>query len=323
MGICLATGVGFGRTLDGSSKSAVYLARGESRSELISKLLKMFGENTWKTGISGKSVVLKPNCNSSHAFPGSTHPDTAKALLGMIREAGPADLKIVDRSGMGDTAKVMSDVGITAMASDFNAEVIPYEKLEASEMQRVTLEGGHWSRGVEWPKVLSDADCIIQTCCLKTHQYGGHFTLSLKNSVGMVSKFDAVDSYNYMRELHTSEHQRRMIAEINALYDPLLVVLDGMQCFVDGGPHLGTLKEPGVILASTDRVALDAAGVAILRHYGTTPQVSTGRIFEQEQIARAAELGLGAASAEAIEIITPDEQSESFAGTIRNVLAGG
>ena len=42
-----------------------------------------------------------------------------------------------------------------------------------------------------------------------------------------------------------------------------------------------------VVLAGTDRVAVDAVGVALLRHFGTTPEVSRGAIFEQEQIARA------------------------------------
>ena len=48
------------------------------------------------------------------------------------------------------------------------------------------------------------------------------------------------------------------------------------------------------MIASTDRIALDAVGVATLRIYGTTGEVENGSIFEQEQIARAVELGLGA-----------------------------
>lgn len=48
------------------------------------------------------------------------------------------------------------------------------------------------------------------------------------------------------------------------------------------------------MLAATDRVALDAVGVAILRLYKTMPEVSQGKIFEHPQIKRAVELGLGA-----------------------------
>ena len=69
---------------------------------------------------------------------------------------------------------------------------------------------------------------MVQTCYLKTHRFGGHFTLSLKNSVGFAAKTVPGNSYNFMRELHSSPHQRHMIAEINTAYKPDLVLLDGI-----------------------------------------------------------------------------------------------
>jgi uncharacterized protein (DUF362 family) len=84
-----------------------------------------------------------------------------------------------------------------------------------------------------------------------------------------------------------------MIAEANAAYTPALIVMDGVEAFVDGDPEAGKRARGEVVLARTDRVALDAVGVALLRHLGTPPEVSQGAIFEQEQIARPVELGLG------------------------------
>ncbi len=75
-----------------------------------------------------------------------------------------------------------------------------------------------------------------------------------------------------------------------------------------------------MILAGTDRVALDAVGVAILRYFGTTPEVMRGRIFEQEQIARAVELGLGVTAPDQIELITGDPDSAAYAQAIGDVL---
>ena len=108
----------------------------------------------------------------------------------------------------------------------------------------------------------------MQTCCLKTHRYGEHNTLSLKNSVGMVAKRVPQDEHDYMRELHNSPHQRRMIAEINAAYTPALVVLDGVEAFISGGPDQGERVSLEVIFAGTDRIAIGAVGVALLRDYG-------------------------------------------------------
>jgi uncharacterized protein (DUF362 family) len=129
--------------------------------------------------------------------------------------------------------------------------------------------------------------------------------------------------YAYMKELHASSHQRQMIAEINAQYSPDLVVLDGVEAFVDGGPAQGTRVDAEVMLAGDDRVAIDAVGVAILRLLGTTPEVSEGPIFGQEQIARAVELGLGAQSPSQIELITDDSASEAFAVEVRGILREG
>lgn len=75
------------------------------------------------------------------------------------------------------------------------------------------------------------------------------------------------------------------------------------------------------MLAGTDRVAIDAVGVALLRLLGTTPEVSHGPVFEQEQIARATELGLGISSAKQIQLITGDAESEAFAARVREILA--
>jgi uncharacterized protein (DUF362 family) len=112
-----------------------------------------------------------------------------------------------------------------------------------------------------------------------------------------------------------------MIAEINTAYTPALIVMDGVEAFVDGGPAAGTKVSPGVVIAGTDRVAVDAVGVAILRLFGTTPQVSQGKVFEQEQIARAAELGLGIDLPERIQIMTGDSESEAYAGQISQYLS--
>jgi transposase-like protein len=64
-------------------------------------------------------------------------------------------------------------------------------------------------------------------------------------------------------------------------------------------------------------------GVAILRSLDATGQVSQGPIFKQDQIARAAALGLGVTNPEQIKIVTRDNESEDFASTIRKILYKG
>lgn len=265
----------------------------------------------------GKDIFIKPNFNSSDPAPGSTHLDTLNALIGELRAMGAGAMTIGDRSGMGVTRDVMAAKDIPALARDLKVKTVVLDELPDTEWDPVRPTGMHWQRGFAFPRVARRAGAIVQTCCLKTHRFGGHFTLSLKNSVGFAAKQVPGDSYNYMTELHRSPDQRRMIAEINSAYQPALVVMDAWQAFTTAGPDTGTLVEPHLMLAATDRVALDAVGVAILRHYGTTPEVSRGSIFQQEQIARAVELGVGVSRADLIDLVTDDQQSAGVAATVR------
>jgi uncharacterized protein (DUF362 family) len=274
------------------------------------------------SAVSGKRVAIKPNFNSADPFPASTHLETLRLLVRHFQTAGAREITVADRSGMGDTQRVMDQKGVSALAGELGFRTVVLENIPMEGWTEELRTGSHWSRGVLFARLFQEADLVVQTCCLKTHRYGGHFTLSLKNSVGMVAKYSPRDKYNYMGELHGSPHQRRMIAEINQLYRPVLIVMDGLEGFTDGGPESGTLVKPQVLVLGTDRVAVDAVGVAILRIHGGNAIISRGRVFEQEQIARAVELGLGVPGPEQIDLVTDDPESRKVADRIQDVLRG-
>jgi uncharacterized protein (DUF362 family) len=270
----------------------------------------------------GKDLFIKPNFNSADPTPGSTSEDVLAALVKKLKAMGAGPLTIGDRSGMGDTRKVMEKKQAFTLGKEMNTSIVVFDDLKADDWELIKQSDSHWQQGFAVPKVVRTAGGVIQTCCLKTHRFGGHFTLSLKNSVGLAAKVLPGNEYNFMRELHTSPNQRRMIAEINASYRPDLIVLDGIQAFVTGGPDQGKAVNSNVILAGTDRIAIDAVGVALLRYHGTTEEVSRGAIFEQEQIARAVQLGIGVSSPKQIELVTGDPESAEYAKKIRAILDG-
>lgn len=294
----------------------VALVRTSDRAEGVRRALALLG----MPPVKGKTVLLKPNFNSADPAPGSTHNDVLRALVEAFWEGGARSITVADRSGMGDTRRVMQQKGIFALAAELGFETLVLDELGPEDWVPVQPPDSHWSRGFLFARPILEADVIVQTCCLKTHRYGGHFTLSLKNSVGMVAKYGP-DGYNYMAELHNSPHQRKMIAEINVAYRPALVVLDGVEAFVTGGPDRGKRVQAEVVLAGTDRVALDAVGVAILRLFGTTPEVERGPVFAQEQIARAVALGLGVSRPQDIRFLTDDTPSAEYAARVQEILA--
>jgi uncharacterized protein (DUF362 family) len=211
------------------------------------------------------------------------------------------------------------------MAQELGFETLVFEEMTDDEdWVRVRPRGSHWRQGFLLARACLETEALVQTCCLKTHRFGGHFSMSLKNSVGMVAARDPVDNYAYMQELHSSERdQRLMIAEINTAYAPALVLMDGVEAFISQGPETGTRAWGELIVAGTDRVAIDAVGVAALRYLGCQTIASQGAIFDQEQIARAVDLGLGVDKPEKIRFLTGDPESERYAAQIQEILLGG
>ena len=296
--------------------SRVVLVKTDNRKNGVKASLKVLNINPAK----GKNVLIKPNFNTADITPGSTHNDTLVALIEEIWEMGAKSISLGERS-YPPTREVMEKKGILSILDKLNVKVIDFDKLDNKDWVLFKPKKSHWSNGFRIAQPILDAECLISTCCLKTHQYGGIFTLSLKLHVGVVPTFR--HGYDYMGELHSSPNQRRMIAEINEPFNPALIILDGIDAFVDGGPMTGKPARGEVFLASTDRVAIDAVGVAILKLLGSNESIMKPKIFEQEQIARAVELGLGASSPSEIDVIPADEKSQVYRDRGLEILKKG
>ena len=297
-------------------ETEVLLIKAEDKIAGIRKLLKLRGMANYR----GKMVALKANYNSDDPFPASTDIGTLEVIVDELKKAGIGGLTLAERSGMGNTRKVLEKTGVLRLSEKLGFKAVVLEEEDKDSWQKIGAKGTHWINGFHISKIFLAADKVVQTCCLKTHRFGGHFTMSLKNSVGLVAKRLPGLAYDYMMELHTSPHQRLMIAEINSFYNVDLVIMDATKAFVNGGPERGDLVEPNLLLVSNDRVAIDAVGVAILRSYGSTKDVMKGRIFELEQIRRAAELGVGVNSASQVKLTPADDKSSEVAETIAGIL---
>ena len=74
---------------------------------------------------------------------------------------------------MGNTEEVLEQMGVLALSKElgFNAVVLD----DVGKDGWVKFERGktHWLNGFYMAKVFHDADKIVQTCCLKTHRFGG------------------------------------------------------------------------------------------------------------------------------------------------------
>jgi uncharacterized protein (DUF362 family) len=300
-------------SLAAETTAKIVLVRTQDRAQGIAAALKLLSVASPK----GKNVLIKPNFNTADPAPGSTHNDTLRQLVREMKSRGALSIAVGDSCGPGNTKTVMEQKGIPALAQELGFSIVNFEELPADGWVPCNPPGSHWKNGFSVAKPVVNAEYLLWTCCLKTHQYGGVHSLSLKLAVGVTNKSVRMGMHS------DSANIRRMIAEINHAFTPQLIVMDGVDIFVDGGPMTGKLVNAGVIVAGTDRIAVDAVGLAILKHHGANDAIMSRKIFEQEQIARAVELGLGIKSPAQIEIVTGDAESGSYAGKLKEILARG
>jgi uncharacterized protein (DUF362 family) len=290
-------------------KSKVYLVSADDRGYGARRCL----EYTGLSDYTRKTVLVKPNFNTADPPPGSTHNDTLEALLCAVREKNPKKIILGERSGPANADEVFKIKGLAEMCDKYGAEFVNFENLPPEEWVDIDKPGLHWPAGtLKIPRMLAEADAVVATCCLKTHGFGGVFSNTLKLAVGITPKDFAT--------LHNTPDMRRMIAEINLAYTPELIIVDAVEVFTDGGPMDGERKRADLMLAGSDRVALDAVGLAILKSLGSNSAIMDTPIFSQEQIARAVELELGVSRAEDIVIVTDDEASAAVATRIQDIL---
>ncbi|MBU1613549.1 DUF362 domain-containing protein, partial [Patescibacteria group bacterium] len=242
--------------------SKVAFVQTENRDQGVKSSLSVLGLNPFKN----KDVLIKPNFNTADPTPGSTHNDTLTALVDEIWSMGAKSVRLGERS-YPPTREVMDQKGIVPLLKQKDVRIIDFDDLKEKDWIEFKPKNSHWKNGFRIARPIPETECLISTCCLKTHQFGGAFTLSLKLHVGVVPTFR--HGYQYMDELHQSFYQQEMIAEINQPFAPDIIVLDGIDAFIDGGPAIGKLAKGNIFLASTDRVAIDAVGVAVLKALGS------------------------------------------------------
>jgi uncharacterized protein (DUF362 family) len=83
--------------------------------------------------------------------------------------------------------------------------------------------------------------------------------------------------------------------------NPNVIITDGRKCFISGGPAHGELRNPNVILASGDRVAIDVEALKVIQTFEDADLRNSPWTYTQ--IRRAAELGIGARNEEQYEVV--------------------
>jgi len=230
----------------------------------------------------GEVVLLKPNFNTADPPPASSSLDFIKAVTELVYDCGAKIVMVGESSTMSyNTRKIMKKAGLFELE---NMERPPriYVFDERKWIKKM-IPNSQYLRSVAVTEFLERADKLILLPNLKTHSYA-QFTGSLKLSMGLMKPSQRVGWH--LRNL------QEKIAEFNKLIRPHLIIMDARKCFINKGPAEGATREPGFILASTDRVAIDVEGIKIIQQF---PNSSLENIdpLEITQIKKAIEYGIG------------------------------
>ena len=277
----------------GPSLVAVALVRGEGVAQMVRRAVELAGGFIGLS--SGATVLVKPNVNSDDPYPGTTNPEVVRAVVELVKEYEPRRLIVADRSNPTyDTLPAMQKVGIYQAAIEAGAEVMPLEDYEWVGVDPPGAE--NWPGGFEFSRLPEEMDYIITLPVTKTHIIAG-YTMALKNTVGLIHPRS-----RGLLHSRTGHQFGAMLAEINLARPADFVVMDGTRAFISGGPSHGELREPNLILATSDLMAADVVGLAILKNLGA-PSLLARNSWEERQVARAVELGLGVSDASQIELV--------------------
>lgn len=230
----------------------------------------------------GEVVMLKPNFNTADPPPASTDLGFLKAVVELVYEAGAKLVMIGESSTVSlNTRKIMEEKGVLSLQESTKPPRVYI--FDEGKWVKKKVPQGKYLKSASLPEILPRADKLILLPCLKTHKQA-QFTGSLKLSIGFLKPSERVPMH--------LRHLQEKIAELNQLIRPDLIIMDARKCFINQGPSHGEVAQPNLILASTDRVALDIEGIKTIQGFKGNSLVSLDPL-KLPQIRQAIELGIG------------------------------
>ena len=232
----------------------IAIATGDDRIETVNAALKALGgiERFVKKG---DRVLIK--VNAAFATPPSlcatTNPELLAEVTRLCLAAGATVVAVTDNP-INNPESCFALTGIGEAAQSSGAKLIlPGESL----FTNITVPGSNLIRN--WP-VLSGAfhgaTKLIGIAPVKDHHRSGA-SMSMKNWYGFIGGRRNI----FHQDIHT------FIKDLALMIKPTLVILDGTFAMVSNGPTGGSvsdLKRTDTMIVSTDQVAADACGAALL-----------------------------------------------------------
>ena len=226
--------------------------------EEVYRALKRAVELSGGLDVTGKIVLLKPNILSDSAPEKAitTHPVFVEAAIRLVRELGSRRILVGDSPGLhapGFSGKV-SGIGEVVRKNhvewvDFTKEKIEAPCPDGKVMKKFTVT-----------RAVKDADIIISLPKLKTHQLM-HFTGAMKNTFGLIP---SLTKTTFHARFSNRESFAAMLVDLNLAVKPAYAFMDAITGMEGPGPSAGSPRQIGLVLASSNLLAMDVAASIII-----------------------------------------------------------
>jgi len=208
--------------------------------------------------VAGKTVLLKPNIlfDSLPEKAITTHPVFLEAAIRIVREKGASRILVGDSPGLqmpGFSGKV-SGIGETARKN--GAEWVDFTK----EKIEVPCPEGKVTKSFTLTQAVREADLIISLPKLKTHQLM-QYTGAMKNIFGLVP---SLAKSPFHARFSSREAFAAMIVDLNLAVKPAFAFMDAIVGMEGNGPAAGNPRQIGLVMASSNLLALDVAATQIM-----------------------------------------------------------
>ncbi len=233
----------------------------------------------------GQWVHLKPNLLAAKepARAITTHPAVVEAVVRMVQDLG-GHVTVGDSPGGAVTGvqRYWQNTGLMEVARRTGARLVSFETGGVVERK---------VRGLSYfvSRYLVEADVVINLPKLKTHNLT-LYTGAVKNLFGAIP---GLRKSEYHKQAPHPEDFAEVLVDIYSAVRPHLHIADAIIGQEGNGPSSGKVRPMGLLLASSDGVALDAVGAAIMGF--AENEIDTTRI--------AAQRGLGQGSLEHVQLI--------------------
>ncbi len=243
----------------------VYVVRCENYSDAPQKmeeLISMMG-GIGKFAKQGERITLKANLlgAASPEQAVSTHPAVVAAIGKMAKRQGAVPL-IADSPGSGyryteaTLKKLYTSCGMYEAAGIAGIDV----NMDTGYSE-VSYPQGKLIKHIEVIAPITQADGVFNLCKMKTHSFM-HITGAVKNLFGIIPGLSKV---GYHAKLQDKNRFADMLLDLASFVSPRLSVMDAVLAMEGDGPGVaGKPRHVGLLLASTNPLALDIAAAEIM-----------------------------------------------------------